>query len=123
MNARQFQANAHSFATYGQNEMYPFLGLTEEAGEVNGKLAKFIRKHGGTDPKDFRRKIELRGGDMTDYAKFIEDLIKELGDCLWMIAEIATLYRLDLEDIMEANIEKLADRKKRGVIVGEGDNR
>ena len=31
--------------------------------------------------------------------------------------------RQDLEDICQANLAKLASRKERGVIEGEGDNR
>jgi hypothetical protein len=40
-----------------------------------------------------------------------------------MVAEIATINDLSLEDIMQANIDKLLDRQNRNVIIGEGDNR
>lgn len=36
--------------------------------------------------------------------------MKELGDCLWMIAEICTANNFKLEDVMIMNIEKLANR-------------
>lgn len=36
--------------------------------------------------------------------------MKELGDCLWMIAEICTANEFKLEDVMIMNIEKLANR-------------
>ena len=58
-----------------------------------------------------------------DLAKYKADIAKELGDVLWMVAEIATINNIDLGGIMDLNITKLTDRKARGVIVGEGDNR
>jgi len=58
-----------------------------------------------------------------DLDEYREELKKELGDVMWMVAAIATLEELDLSDIMKSNIDKLADRLDRGVIVGEGDNR
>lgn len=125
MNARDYQKQAHAFASYGDNPMYPALGLAEEAGEVCGKVAKFIRKHGGSIPlTEARRRLnELRIPWSEDQKQFREDLAKELGDVLWMIAELCTVYGLDIGDVMRGNLEKLADRKERGVIVGEGDDR
>ena len=123
MNALEYQNKAHDFASYGDNAMYPALGLAEEAGEVCGKIAKFIRKHGGTDPMTARHELENRVTVTDDELKFRNDLSKELGDVLWMAAELCTVYRLDLGEVMAENIGKLTDRKKRGVIVGEGDNR
>lgn len=33
MNATEYQAKAHDFASYGENPMYPALGLAEEAAD------------------------------------------------------------------------------------------
>lgn len=125
MNARDYQKQAHAFASYGGNPMYPALGLAEEAGEVCGKIAKFIRKHDGSIPlTEARRRLnELRIPWSEDQKQFREDLAKELGDVLWMVAELCTIYGLFLEGVMGANIAKLEGRLSRGVIVGEGDNR
>lgn len=130
MNAVAYQKEAHKFATYGDNIMYPALGLSEEAGEVAGKIAKFIRKHDGQSPipdvDAVNRMIDggdLNAGFMDDMNMFKSDIEKELGDVMWMVAELCTVYGLDLEEVMENNIAKLDDRKSRGVIVGEGDNR
>lgn len=60
-------------------------------------------------------------GQLTD--EEIIKLAKELGDVQWYIANIADLIGYTLEDIMEMNIEKLQDRKERGVIHGYGDER
>lgn len=119
MTPNEYQKAAHSFASYGDNIAYPFSGLAEEAGEANGKFAKFIRKHDGLNPLMAEGWMSMR----EDCEKFTEDISKELGDVLWMVAEIATQFHLSLEDIMIGNIEKLTDRLSRGVIIGEGDNR
>ena len=39
-----------------------------------------------------------------------EKLAKELGDIAWYLAETATALDLNLEDVFEANIEKLKKR-------------
>lgn len=43
-----------------------------------------------------------------------EHLAKELGDIAWYLAETATALGLSLEDIFEANIEKLKKRFPEG---------
>ena len=43
-----------------------------------------------------------------------EHLAKELGDIAWYLAEAATALDLELEDILEANIEKLKKRYPEG---------
>ena len=43
-----------------------------------------------------------------------EKLAKELGDIAWYLAETATALDLSLEDIFEANIEKLRKRYPEG---------
>ena len=43
-----------------------------------------------------------------------EHLAKELGDVAWYLAEAATALDLSLEDIFEANIEKLRRRYPEG---------
>jgi len=84
---------------------YAGLGLGE-TGEVQGKLKKIIRDSGGVIDDDVRQKIA-----------------GELGDCLWYVAATAEEFDLSLGDIAQANLDKLADRRERGVIQGSGDNR
>ena len=43
-----------------------------------------------------------------------EKLAKELGDIAWYLAETATALDLNLEDVFEANIEKLRKRYPEG---------
>jgi len=51
------------------------------------------------------------------------EIVKELGDVMWYLAGIARYLDVDLSEVAEGNIEKLASRKQRGVISGSGDNR
>lgn len=76
-------------------------GLCSEAGEVAGVYQKSYQGH----------PVE------------VEHLKKELGDCLWMIAEICSAYRIDLDDVMAANIEKLKKRYPNGFDVEKSLNR
>lgn len=119
MNANEYQKAAYKFASFGGNETYVYAGLAEEAGEVLGKFARFmfIRKHEGVEPSNAKNLETLK----KDLEKYRTELKKELGDVLWMVAAIATLEELNLEDIMQENIAKLTDRLNRGVIIGEGD--
>ncbi len=84
-----------------------YLGLgLGEAGEVQGKLKKIVRDDGGV---------------VTDSKR--EALAGELGDVLWYVANLAGELGLGLEDIAQANLDKLNSRKERGVLAGSGDNR
>lgn len=140
LSANDFQRKAHSFCigdSYGDNDTYPELGLTEESGEVAGKIAKFIRKHNGIEPDRWMRgrgvaPTSQNGRRITramarklreDYGTLREDVLAEIGDVLWMCAEICTIFGLKLEDAMKYNVAKLTDRRKRGVIIGNGDHR
>lgn len=49
--------------------------------------------------------------------------IKELGDVYWYLARMATEAMVDTSDVLEMNVAKLRDRKRRGVIKGDGDKR
>lgn len=119
MNALEYQDKAHDFASYGDNAMYPALGLAEEAGEVCGKIAKFIRHNNGMTPQDAEESSSPLMRD--EVAKFRTALMSELSDVMWMVAEIATLNGLGLDEIMEYNIVKLTERRSKGLIDGSGD--
>lgn len=86
--------------------VYPTLGLANEAGEVAGKIKKIFRDNGGVI------------GDAER-----ESLKGELGDVLWYLAQICTELDLTLEEVAEANLEKLRSRQQRGTLQGDGDVR
>ena len=106
----QYQQLAASTAIYPDQFrlIYPILGLTNEAGEVAGKLKKIMRD------EDF-------SGVLTSEQE--EVLAAELGDVLWYLAAVTTDMGLSLGGIAHENIDKLFDRKDRGVLGGSGDNR
>lgn len=107
MTNEEYQSAAHSFACYKDN-LYPVLGLAEEAGEAAGKIAKHLRKVGRLN------------ADAPD-APFAPMFRKELGDCLWMIAELCTMFGWTLGEVMAENIAKLDERKATGTICGSGE--
>ena len=86
---------------------YLTLGLTGEAGEIANKVKKFIRD-GAAKDEYLAKRIEIG---------------YEIGDVLWYCAVLAEELEMNLGHIMEKNLEKLADRHKRGKISGSGDNR
>lgn len=53
----------------------------------------------------------------------MESLAYEIGDILWQTAGIAKALGFSLDEIAMMNLNKLASRKERGVIDGNGDNR
>lgn len=115
MKANDYQEQAHSFAVYPGKE-YPFLALSEETGEVSGKLAKYVRKNQCT----LSEALELAADPST---QLHQDLKGELGGVLWNIAACCTDLNISLTDLMVTNIRTLQGRKERGTIVGSGDHR
>lgn len=101
MRFADYQAQAYGTAIY-TNQLYPVMGLSEEAGEVTGLFAKAVR-------------------DKTPIDR--DKLVKELGDVMWMVAAVATDNSIQLDEIAQANLTKLASRKARGVLSGSGDDR
>lgn len=108
MELNDYQTKALSTAVYPLDKeiIYPALGLCGEAGEVAEKIKKVLRD----------------GGSFKD-SETMEEIAKELGDVLWYLSAIAHDLGFTLDDIARINIRKLADRKKRKVLSGSGDNR
>lgn len=67
-------------------------GLTSEAGEVAGILQK-----------------EYQGHEIDNV-----HIMKELGDCLWMVAEACVSLGTTMEEVMQMNIDKLKERYPEG---------
>lgn len=42
------------------------------------------------------------------------DLTKEIGDVLWMLAELCDVYGFDMDEVANENIEKLKKRYPEG---------
>ncbi len=71
--------------------MVPLLGLAGEAGSLLSEYKKWIRE-----------------GER--YRPFTDQVAEEIGDILWYLANIADKEGLDLQEIAEENLAKLADR-------------
>jgi len=99
----EYQIWSRSTAIYPENEalQYLALGLCSEAGEVAGKIKKFIRDGGFSS----------------------EALEKELSDVFWYLVRLADTLGVNSSEILSMNVKKLEDRKARDVIRGSGDER
>jgi NTP pyrophosphatase (non-canonical NTP hydrolase) len=111
MDFDEYQALTQATAIYpGQGWFagltYAALGLNGEAGEVAEKVKKALRDDGGELTVARRAEIE-----------------KELGDVLWYVARVTTEIGSSFGRIAEQNIDKLADRHRRDVLTGSGDER
>lgn len=73
-------------------KMHAILGLNSESGEVAGLIQKMYQGH-VLKPRHLK---------------------KELGDCLWFIAECCDAFGFEMEDIMQTNIDKLIARYPEG---------
>jgi NTP pyrophosphatase (non-canonical NTP hydrolase) len=104
MTFEEYQLKVRMTRLDSATDIYCFLNLAAEAGEVCALEAKLIRD----------------GGDFEYYR---QNLKKELGDVMWHVAAIALDHGFDLASIAEANIEKLKGRMARNTIKGNGDDR
>ena len=77
--------------TAGDELMVPLLGLAGEAGELLSEYKKHIR-------------------DGKAHILFPARVEEELGDILWYVANLATKFKITLEQIAESNLKKTRDR-------------
>ena len=78
------------------------MGLNGESGEV----IDVVKKH------------MFQGHELD-----IDKIKKELGDVMWYVAEVCEALDLSMDEVMEANIAKLANRFKNGFTKEESINR
>lgn len=109
MNFADYQKKSRKTAFYpnvNHNFIYPVLGLAGESGEVAEKIKKVLRdKEGKVDEKTR------------------QEIVKEMGDVLWYLANLAAELGVSLEEVAQKNLEKLQSRKERNKLHGSGDNR
>lgn len=102
-----------------RNPLYMLGLIHEEAGELQGKLNKALRKKQIV----FNENQMIWKGTTEDRENFDAECMKELGDLCWAVAGFAAIFGWDLVGVGQTNLDKLADRRIRGVIDGKGDNR
>lgn len=105
---QQYQSLASQTAIYpnrGNNLYYPALGLGE-VGEIQNQIKKVYRDDGGILTEDRKKEI-----------------FKECGDVLWYLSALCDECGFSLQEVAQANIEKLLSRQSRDVLQGSGDNR
>lgn len=105
MNMNEYQRLAgrtiNTGLSNGEMELHALHGMAGEVGEIHSLYQKVYQGH----------------------AMFSGDLIKEMGDLLWFIAELATAHGLSLDDIANQNIEKLKKRYPEGFDTDRSVNR
>ena len=104
LNVDLYQFNAIKYRLESADTTYALLNLGAEAGEVLGVAAKYQRDGG-------------------NYITFVDNMSKELGDVMWMVAAVASDFGLRMSDICTENLTKLEDRQKRNAIKVSGDSR
>lgn len=101
MDLRQYQDEARGTdrvptPVTGPSDMsviVPLLGLAGEAGGLLSEYKKYLR-------------------DGAAHRLFKERVSEELGDILWYVANVATKFDLDLDDVAQENLAKTRDRWK-----------
>lgn len=104
MDLREYQEKCLTTWTGEQKLIRAYLGVSGEAGEMSENIKKYLRQD--YDFEELKARTE-----------------KELGDVLYYLAVTAHELGLELDQIAENNIAKLAKRKAEGKIRGDGDNR
>ena len=106
MTMNQYQKLAEKTSGAGEfgerRQIIAALGLAGEAGEF-ANMVKKLTAHGHTISQ--------------------EEIVDELGDVLWYLAEAATAFDLELDDVAKKNIEKLSARYPEGFSQERSRNR
>lgn len=124
MTLNDYQKQAMTTCTESSmNDTYLLFGLMAEVGELADKVAKAKRKEIITIEDSEIFPVTQDGTMPLLFEEFTHGFAKELGDVLWFVALIAKHAGLTLEEVAQMNLDKLADRAKRGKIIGEGDDR
>lgn len=113
MEFADYQSQTRVSAIYpsvGDNFIFPTLGLVGEAGEFADKIKKLIRDKETNSPSTLTADNKV-------------ELVKELGDVLWYLTQLASELKVNLDDVALMNLEKIASRHARAVVHGKGDNR
>lgn len=149
MELNEYQEQAMTTCMESSNNFaYMMLNLVGEVGEFASKVAKAIRKEQNVINDNY---LDTCGEPLTqehvenlrqlskeeqqayceqyvkktfdEQAERTKELMKEAGDILWQLSGLCSVMGWKLEDIAQQNLDKLASRKQRNQIDGDGDNR
>ena len=120
MELNEYQKRAMSTCTGSCNNFsYMMLNLVGEVGELSSKIAKHIRKEEMTILSN-----HLCDEINADYQGAHLEVIKlEAGDILWQLSGLCSVMGWSLEEVAQANLEKLQKRKANNTIIDDGDYR
>jgi NTP pyrophosphatase (non-canonical NTP hydrolase) len=126
MDFNEYQAFTRTTAKYqdachseSAKIVYCLFGLAGEMGESFEKLKKVLRVD-GFDGIEMALFPSLKTAESE---RFRELMKKEMGDILWYLARLADEMGMSFQDVAATNVAKLSDRKVRGVLHAEGDER
>lgn len=122
----EYQNKAMSTCMPESDNLFSMLvNLVGEVGEFASKAGKHMRKgklHITTTQRDEEGKIlHTQVWNVSDEERHL--MLSEIGDILWQTAGLAKVMGVTLEEVAEENLAKLALRKQRNVIAGDGDER
>lgn len=114
--------NPHNFTDLGlfqhpsKDTRSPLIKLSIHVGRIAEIAKKMIR--------DDRLRVDafqpIDDKLTSEKQAIVHDSLEEIVRCL---CSIAKEWSINMDDVAQANIDKLFSRKKRGVLQGEGDNR
>jgi len=109
------------------NILYGAIAVPGEAGELAEKVKKLYRNFNVTENPDQLTFFDSDGETDIEKNRKIRELrvgiLKEAGDILWELNALLTELGSSMEEAATMNIDKLYDRRERGVLLSEGDNR
>ncbi len=107
------------------NLFYMLANLVGEVGEFASKAGKHMRKGklfiSVNDRNERGDLTHTQTWHITEEERQL--MLSEIGDILWQTAGLAHVMGVSLEDVAKENLAKLASRKTRNVIAGDGDRR
>lgn len=97
------------------DELHALIGLSGEVGELHEKVKKLHRD-------EYPKCADMNCVRLARTAAKLA-ISKELGDIAYYLCRVADQYGINMADVLFQNLEKIRDRKARGVLSGSGDER
>lgn len=103
---------------------YRTLCINGEVGELSEKILDMALAELALESKAGKLANKVKKIRRDGLSKKLKDgITHELGDIMWYLSILCDLNGVTMKEVAERNITMLADRKKRDVIKGSGDDR